>query len=265
MCSRKWDIPLSAALSWRAPTFIQTPIATERTESIASPITVRPDGSTVRWKRPGGLMAPEGERSTARWLRTPPAAIAAASSAAAAPAPVTAAGIRVLLRRHVAGERLLPAELDLPFAVDPDHLDEDRVPLVDDVFHALDPLGLQLGDVDEAVLSGRDLDEGAERHHAADDPLVDAPDLRILGDPANDLAGAVPVGPAEGRDPDLAGILDVDLGSRLGADLLDHLAAGSDDLADLVRVDHHDVDARRVRRQLGARRRDGRFHLSEHE
>ena len=36
------------APSWRAPTLIQTPMASERTESISSPITVSPDGRTVR-------------------------------------------------------------------------------------------------------------------------------------------------------------------------------------------------------------------------
>ena len=38
---------------------------------------------------------------------------------------------------------------------------------------------------------------------------------------------------------DGAVVLDVDLGAGVGTDLLDHLAAGADDLADLVHVDLH--------------------------
>src|SRR6185295_17026586 len=191
-------------------------------------------------------------------LRTP-----SATAVAAARGPAAARG-RGFPRVHVAGQRLLAAQLDLSFAVDADDLDEDHVALVDHVLDALDPMRLELRDVDQAVFAGRDLDEGAERHHATDRTRVDAPDLRIFGDAPDDLPGAVAVGAAEGRDADLARILDVDLRTRLGADLLDHLAAGSDDLANLVGVDHHDVDPRRVGRELRTRLADRRLHLLQH-
>ena len=48
-------------------------------------------------------------------------------------------------------------------------------------------------------------------------------------------------------------------------DAADHLAARSDDLADLVGRNGHGVDARRVRRQLGARLGDHGVHLVEDE
>jgi hypothetical protein len=52
------------------------------------------------------------------------------------------------------GERLLAAQLDLSFAVDTDDLDQDHVPLVDHVLDALDPMRLELRDVDQAVFAG---------------------------------------------------------------------------------------------------------------
>src|SRR6185436_8414473 len=122
-------------------------------------------------------------------LRTPPATAVAAATAGG---PAAARG-RGFPRVHVAGQRLLAAQLDLSFAVDPDDLDEDHVPLVDHVLDALDAMRLELRDVDQAVFAGGDLDEGAERHQAADRTRVDAPDLRILGDAPDDLPGAVAV------------------------------------------------------------------------
>src|SRR3546814_19784483 len=51
---------------------------------------------------------------------------------------------------------------------------------------------------------------------------------------------------------DQAFIVDVDLGAGGRDDLADHFAAGADDVADFRLVDLHRLDARRVRRQLGA-------------
>ena len=47
MCSMKWDMPASAALSSRLPTANQMPRVMERTESIGSEMTVMPLSSTV--------------------------------------------------------------------------------------------------------------------------------------------------------------------------------------------------------------------------
>jgi hypothetical protein len=58
-------------------------------------------------------------------------------------------------------------------------------------------------------------------------------------------------------------VVDVDLGAGGGDDLADHLAAGADHVADLRLVDRHRLDARRVRRQLGTRRRQRLRHFAE--
>nr|GFD54910.1 hypothetical protein [Tanacetum cinerariifolium] len=47
-------------------------------------------------------------------------------------------------------------------------------------------------------------------------------------------------------------VVDVDLGAGLRDDLADHLAAGADHFADLRLVDGEGLDARGMRRQLGA-------------
>src|SRR3712207_9410013 len=56
----------------------------------------------------------------------------------------------------------------------------------------------------------------------------------------------------DGCDLNRAVVLDVDLRSRLGHDLADHLPARTDDVADLLHRDLHGHDPRRVRRQLAA-------------
>ena len=60
--------------------------------------------------------------------------------------------------------------------------------------------------------------------------------------------------PSEEATLDRAVVLDVHLGAGLLDDLADHLAAGADDVADLVLGDRHRLDARReLRRKLGTR------------
>src|SRR5262249_52908747 len=92
-------------------------------------------------------------------------------------------------------------------------------------------------DVDQAVLAGQDLDEGAEVLDRRDAALVDLADL----DPFSHGLDAVPgrlgaggIGAGEGDDP---AILDVDLGAGLLLEAADRLAARADDQADLVGID----------------------------
>ena len=61
------------------------------------------------------------------------------------------------------------------------------------------------------------------------------------------------LGPSVGADVDRAVVLDGDLGAGLVLDLVDHLALGADDLADLVDRDLDRDDPRRVRRHLVGR------------
>src|SRR5439155_10181426 len=142
----------------------------------------------------------------ARVLRLPPGALPAAARR-----PALCFVVPGLL---VSRERLLAAQLDLAFAVDPDHLDQDRVPFVDDVLDPLHAVRLELRDVDQAVFARGDFDEGPERHHPAHDPRINAPDLGVLGDRSDDVSRPVPVRPAERCDADFAGVVDVDLGPR---------------------------------------------------
>ena len=72
------------------------------------------------------------------------------------------------------------------------------------------------------------------------------------------MLGALAVG---GGDEDRAVVLDVDLGAGLFLDGADHLAARADHRADLVDRDLDGGDARGVRLELGAGRRDDRQHL----
>ena len=123
----------------------------------------------------------------------------------------------------------------------------------------------QLGDVDQAVLAGQHLDKRAERHDADDLALVNPAHFDLVGqalDPVDRLPAAFLV---DRGDEDATVVLDVDLRAGLLGDLADHLASGTDDVADLVRVDEDRGDPRRVVAHLGARPRQDRQHLVEHE
>ena len=88
----------------------------------------------------------------------------------------------------------------------------------------------------QPVATGKDVHEGAElgdAHHLARVLRVDL-GLGRVGDgldPLQRLADGVGVG---GTHPDRAVVLHVDLGAGLSLDVLDDLALGADDLADLV-------------------------------
>ena len=91
------------------------------------------------------------------------------------------------------GQGRLAGELDAVLLVDGDDLDEHRVADPADVGDAVDVAVGQLADVDQAVLAGEDLDEGAEVLDGHDAALVDLADLDALGhrlDPVAALLGA---------------------------------------------------------------------------
>src|SRR6185503_2512589 len=106
---------------------------------------------------------------------------------------------------------------------------------------------------DEAFLAGEVLDERADAHDASDLPVVDLPDLGLLGDALDHLAGLLATLRLRTRDADRAVVLELDRGAGLALNGADHLAAGADDLADLVGVDLEHVDPWRVLRQVLAR------------
>src|SRR6266700_6541801 len=139
---------------------------------------------------------------------------------------------------------LLAAQVEPALAVDLGGLDHDLDADVDDLLDPLDAVVRQPRDVDQPVLVGQHLDEGAERHDPDDLAAVDAAHLDLVGqalDPVDRAPRAVLVGRG---DEDLAVVLDVDLGAGLLDDLADHLAARADHVADLVGVDLDGRDAR---------------------
>ncbi len=168
------------------------------------------------------------------------------------------AGVALGLRRGGLG--LVEAvETDLALLVDLDDLDLDLVAHVEDV---LDPLHAALGhagDVEQAVLARQELHEGAEgldAHHAAHVLLAQLGHL----DDGTDALGGLLAGPADARDEDGAVLLDVDGGAGVVLDAADDLAAGADDVADLVRGDGEGDDLGRRLLGLGARLGDGVEH-----
>src|SRR5690606_18883039 len=143
---------------------------------------------------------------------------------------------------------------------------DDDVQLLADLDHVLDrvdPIRLQLGDVEEAILARQDLDEAAgrdDRLHPAEEDVANLGHLRHALDRVDRLAGALLV---DSADEDGAVVLDVDLGAGRLLDPADHLAARADDLTDLIRSDLDTVDPRRVRGHLRPRLRQHRVHLVE--
>ena len=120
-----------------------------------------------------------------------------------------------------------------------------------------------LRDVQQAVGARHDLDEGAEvgdALHLAEVGLVELGRRRELLDHADGLGGGGLVGR---RHVDLAVVLDVDLHAGLLDDAADHLAAGPDDVADLVDRNLDGDDARRVGRHAGPRGRQRLVHDAE--
>src|SRR5699024_1067298 len=95
---------------------------------------------------------------------------------------VPSALVLVVLAGFQRDDGVAAGQVDPALLVDVGHLDHDGVADGDHILHALHAPGVQLGDVDQALLAGGDLDEGAEVHQAGDFALVDGPDLVVLHD-----------------------------------------------------------------------------------
>ena len=136
-------------------------------------------------------------------------------------------------------------ERDLALLVDLDNLDVNLIANVKDVLDLLHAALGHTGDVQQAVLAGKQLDEGAEgldAHNAAEVLLAH---LGHLDDGLDASTGLLAAGIA-GADEDGAVLLDVDGGAGVLLDGADGLAARADDLANLVGRDVDGDDVRGV-------------------
>ena len=152
-------------------------------------------------------------------------------------------------QRGLIAQRGLPRQAHLAVAVDLDDLDHHDVALGEDVADGADAVLGDLRDVQQPLRARDHLDEGAELLDALHLAHVDAVQLHLAADvldhPQRGLGGVV----AGGEDGHLAVVLHVDLGAGLLLDAADDLAAGADDLADLLRPDLDGDEARRVGRE----------------
>src|SRR5437899_639850 len=135
-------------------------------------------------------------------------------------------------RRRLFQQRL-PGQPHAAALIDLEQLDAHVVALLHDVLGALGAAVLQLGDVQQPLDAGKDLDEGAERRGALHHALVHLADLGRLDHLGDDVAGPLPA-LAHGGNGDHAVVVHVDLGAGLLLDAADRLALGADQVADLV-------------------------------
>src|SRR3954469_10844561 len=268
MCSIRWERPASSSPSPTLPAPIQNPSATDRTESMDSVTTRTPESSSVSL---GAVRvpprAPARAAGAAAAAVPPVAAVTAVAAGGAAVAAAAADAGQLLggLARDVGGGGQAQADA-AALAVD---LDDPHGDLVAAVEHLLDrgrPLaGRDVGDVQQPVGALGQLDERAEGRRLDDLALELVADLDLLGhlaDPRDEGVALLAVG---GVDEHGAVVVDVDLGLELLLHPADRLAALADDHADLRGVDLDALDARRVERQLAARRLDDLGHLAEDE
>ncbi len=117
--------------------------------------------------------------------------------------------------------------------------------------------------MDETVGARHNLNKGAEVHDFADDAVVDLAHLRLFDDPLDDLPRRLCRLGVIAGDQHRAVVGDVELAAGLVLDAADDLAAGADDLTDLVRVDLDGGDPRGVGGEVAARLGEGLLHLPE--
>ena len=156
------------------------------------------------------------------------------------------------------------AELDF-VAFQSQNFDQDLVAflqLIADVAYAV--LG-DLADVQQPIGSREDLDERAEIHQPDHRPQVRLPHLGRSRQVRNNLERLLGRRFIRRSHVDRSIVLDIDLDAGLLDDSADDLAAGSDDVSDLVGRNLQGVDARRVLRHGGPRLRDRLVHLVENE
>ena len=131
-------------------------------------------------------------------------------------------------------QSVLAAEVCTALLVEAHELDPSVIAQVQNVLDLLNAAVLQLGDVNHAVVTGSNLNECADGQDADDLAVVQLANLGDEADVVDHLLGSVSSSGVDSGDEDGAIVLDVNLGAGVSADLLNGLAAGTDNLADLV-------------------------------
>ena len=103
-----------------------------------------------------------------------------------------------------------------------------------DILNMLNAVIVQLGNVDQTLLAGGDLNKRTEVHQAGHAALVDGTDLGVLDNRLDGRNGALRVVLIDSGDKDVAVLLNIDLAAEVRAHLLNDLAALADDVLDLV-------------------------------
>src|SRR6266704_1125487 len=164
----------------------------------------------------------------------------------------------LLLFAGFADERLA-GEANL-VALDGENLDEDLVAELQLIANVADAMLGDFADVQEAVGAREKLDEGAEFREAHDFAEIGLADFGASGDVADHLQGRIAAGSTGGEDVHGAVFEDVDLHAGGFDNGFDLLAAGTDEVADLVGWDVQFVKTRCVSGNLRARRAESFFH-----
>src|SRR6266852_1065841 len=235
-CSIRWDIPSRPSGSWRDPVSTQTPTATDRTWGIRSVMTRIPLGRTL-------LRYPSVTWRMGR---------------------VRVIQLFLVGQRGLIAQRHLPRQPHLAVVVDLDDLDQHLVALAEDILDGADARFGDLRNVEQALGIRDHLNERAELDDLLHLAEIDPVQLDLATDVLNDgerLLHRLVVGREDGHAPV---VLHVDLGPRLLLDPPDDLAAGADDLADLLGADLDRDEPRSVGRQLRARFLDSLPHLGQH-
>ena len=260
MCSSRCDTPISSAPLVHRRRRTQAPNDTDRTPGICSESTVSPLDRTVPAKRGVGARRRCGSRPVrasrrgGRPPRRPPRSPRSSRSAGGAPAPSPAAGAAssgmpsgfgssafIDRRRRPRSSRSMSLTFTRSPFLTTSSVFSVRPWRISEMWSRPSVPGMISTNAPNAVVA---------LHRA----FVGLADHRLGGDGLDHLARALHRLAAHGGDRHQAGVVHGELGARLVLDAADRLALGADEVADLLGVDAHRDDARRVRRQLGARR-----------
>src|SRR5262245_44841459 len=149
-------------------------------------------------------------------------------------------------------EKRPAAEADL-VAFDADAFDQNLLALFQLVADVADAVIGDLRDVQQSLGAGEDLDEGAEIDDARDGAEVSLAHLDFGRQVADDLHRGLGGLAVRRGDGDAAVVRNIDLRAGLLLDAANDFATRADDVANLVGIDLHGDDARRVFADLLAR------------